>query len=561
MSLENIRLSVKLSAITALSLLSLVLMTVLALRALDDNLMQERENQAKSIVLATSNILADLQKRVDAQELSLEEAQKQARASINAVRYGENDYLWVNDLSHVMVVHPISPKLIGKDMSDFKDPTGKFLFRDIVSLAKSAGEGAITYKWAKPGFNKPVGKVSYIKLFEPWGWVVGTGVYVDNVDATFWKEATKSIVIFIVIALLMSAFVFLVSRDISKSIRTLSQTMTSLAKGAIQSDVPLVHRLDEMGDMAKSVEYFREQLVENERLAAQQKAEEEIQRKRALTINKLAEDFDMGVNIALESVASAAKQLDVTANGMSATAAQTSTQASAVATASQQTTSNVQTVAAASEELTASIYEVGKQVQNSASIAKQAAVKAGDSRTTIHTLSTTAERISEASSLIGDIAAQTNMLALNATIEAARAGDMGKGFAVVASEVKNLATQTGRATDEINAHVRAIQDVSGQTVQAIEEINQTIEEMNDIAAAVAAAVEQQSAATSEIARNIEEASHGTQQVNDNIIEVHQAADDTGKASREVLDASALLNEQSVSLRNIVEGFLKGVKSA
>ncbi|WP_419797952.1 MAG: methyl-accepting chemotaxis protein [Terasakiella sp.] len=561
MKLGNIRLGRKLGAIMAISLSGLILITVFGLKALDDNLLAERERQAQNMVEATYTLLQGLQKRVTANEISLETAKDEATHAINAIRYGEEDYIWINDLQHIMIVHPTNPKLNGQDVSDFKDPDGKMLFQDIVKVAKTSKEGSIEYRWPKPGFTEPVDKISYVKLFEPWGWVIGTGVYLDEVQATFWAEAMTEALIFLLATIIIALGAFMVSKDISTSVDQLSAAMKRLAKGHTEEVTPLQGRQDEVGEMAHSVEYFRAQMIENEQLAAHQREEEEAQRQRARIIQKLANEFDMGVNIALQQVASAAQQLDMTANGMSATATQTSTQASAVASASQQTASNVETVAAASEELTASIHEVGQQVAQSSQIAQEAAHKVTETQGTVRTLSETASRISEASKLIGDIADQTNMLALNATIEAARAGEAGKGFAVVASEVKTLATQTGRATEEIAAHVNAIQKVSHDTVEAISEINHIITEMNEIAAAVAAAVEEQDAATSEIARNIEQASLGTQEVNQNILHVNNAANDTGTASKEVLHASSQLNDQSTSLRSIVEGFLKGVKSA
>jgi len=561
MKLGNIRLSRKLGAIMAISLSGLFLVTFIGLKALDDNLLAERERQAKSMVEATYTLLEGLQARVTAGELTIAQAQNEARHAIKSIRYADNDYLWVNDLDHVMIEHPTSPKLVGKSQVDFKDADGKPLFQDIVTLAKNKGEGAIDYRWPKPGFDEPVDKVSYVKLYQPWGWVIGTGIYLDEVQETFFNEAVKEAVIFIIATLLIGVSVYFVAKDIGASVTILDHAMKRLADGDTEHDIPFQNRRDEVGEMADSVEYFRTQLIKNEQMAAHQREEEEAQRQRAHTIQKLADDFDTSVNVALQQVASAAHQLDMTAHGMSATASQTSDQASTVASASQETASNVETVAAASEELTASIEEVGQQVAQSSRIAQEAASKVHESQNTVHTLSETAGRISEASGLIGDIAEQTNLLALNATIEAARAGEAGKGFAVVASEVKNLATQTGRATEEIAAHVNAIQQVSQDTVNAIENINTIINQMTDIAGAVAAAVEEQSAATSEIARNIEQASHGTQEVNQNIMQVNDAANDTGTASKEVLNASTQLNEQSVSLRSIVENFLKGVKSA
>ncbi|NVK19676.1 MAG: cache domain-containing protein [Methylocystaceae bacterium] len=561
MKLGNIRLAKKLGIIMGMALLGLILTTYIGLSALHENLMHERERQARNMVEAVVKVIEDLNQQVNEGSLSLANAQAEAKQVIKAIRYADDDYLWVNDMKAIIIYHPIKESLNGIDMSDFQTESGQYLFKEIVELARTKGEGSIEYVWPKAGQEKAVDKISYIKTFQPWGWVLGTGVYVDTVQTTFIKEATKVAIVFVAVVLILSIFIFFVSRDIRNSISILSDTMKSLAHGETADVVPLQDRRDEMGDMAHSVEFFRNQLIENEHLAQKQRAEEDAQKERAALIQKLATDFDLGVNTALQSVASAAKQLDITANSMSSTAEQTSSQATAVASASEQTSANVQTVAAAAEELSASIGEVGSQVIVSTNIAQKAAEKARLTQKTVNSLSQTAQQINEASRLIHEVADQTNMLALNATIEAARAGDMGKGFAVVASEVKSLATQTTHATEEISTHVHAIQNVSDATVTAIDEINHVIEEMNEIANSIAAAIEEQSAATQEITRNIEQAAQGTQEVSSNIIDVNEAANDTGRASKEVLDASDQLNEQSVTLRGIVQSFLSGVKSA
>lgn len=561
MKLGNIRLAKKLGIIMGLALIGMIVTTYIGLSALHKNLLDERERQARNMVEATIEIMTDLNQQATSGSITLEEAKAEAVHLIQAIRYADQDYIWANDLNSIMVSHGTNPKLNGQDMRDFQTVTGQYLFRDITELAKSKGEGSLHYYWPKAGSDKAAEKISYIKLYQPWGWVVGTGVYIDNIQSTFIAEATKTAIVFLIGVVLLSGFIFLVSRDIRYSIVTLSETMKTLATGCTKDPVPLQDRKDEMGDMAQSVGFFREQLIENEHLAALQREEEEAQKKRAALIQKLAADFDLGVNTALQSVASASKQLDMTAHSMSATAEQTSSQATTVASASEQTSANVQTVASAAEQLSASIHEVASQVDMSTNIARTASEKVQTTQKTVNSLSDTAHRINEASKLIGEIADQTNMLALNATIEAARAGEMGKGFAVVASEVKTLATQTGHATEEISNHVRAIQDVSDATVAAISEINHVIEEMNEIANSVAAAVEEQDAATQEITRNIEQAAHGTQEVTSNIVEVNEAANVTGRASKEVLEASNQLNTQSTSLRSIVETFLKGVKSA
>ncbi|HWA47386.1 MAG TPA: methyl-accepting chemotaxis protein [Dongiaceae bacterium] len=260
-------------------------------------------------------------------------------------------------------------------------------------------------------------------------------------------------------------------------------------------------------------------------------------------------------------VASAANEMQSTAQSLSATAEETQRQSQTVASASQQATANVQTVAAAAEELSTSITEITRQVEKSTQVARDAVDEAQRASSTVQVLAEAAERVGQVVNLINDIAAQTNLLALNATIEAARAGEAGKGFAVVANEVKSLANQTAKATDEIASQITAIQSAIGDSVHAIQRVGQTIQEVDHISTTIASAVEEQSAATQEIARNVQEASSGTQQVSANITGVNDAATETGKSSSQLLDAAGELAKQSDTLRNEVEDFLEYLKSA
>jgi methyl-accepting chemotaxis protein len=260
----------------------------------------------------------------------------------------------------------------------------------------------------------------------------------------------------------------------------------------------------------------------------------------------------------VDSVASSSTEMKSTAESMASTAEETNTQASAVAAASEQATNNVQTVASAAEELSASINEIGEQVSQSAIIAQKAVDETQKTNATVQGLAEAAQKIGDVVGLINDIAAQTNLLALNATIEAARAGDAGKGFAVVASEVKSLANQTAQATDEIAGQINAMQSVTTDAVGAIGGITATIEQINEIAGGIAAAVEEQGAATQEIARNVQEASQGTKDVSENITGVTLAAQETGKASEDLLTASAELARQGNDLKGEIDNFMKNI---
>ncbi|MEI7611182.1 MAG: HAMP domain-containing methyl-accepting chemotaxis protein, partial [Rhodospirillaceae bacterium] len=365
----------------------------------------------------------------------------------------------------------------------------------------------------------------------------------------------------IVTAIAIGFILFLMS-GIIRPLWRMNTAMRVLAGGDLAIDNPDKDRGDEIGDMAKSLEVFRANGLEVERL----RLEQEEQRKRAeiekrQAMNTLAEQFDASVKSVVTAVSTAARQLQGNAQTLSANAEQTSRQSMAVSTAAQQASENVGTVAAATEELTASIHEVSRQVTESSRMAKGAVDEANRTNHTISGLVSAAQKIGEVVGLIHSIASQTNLLALNATIEAARAGEAGKGFAVVASEVKNLANQTAKATEEISSQIGEMQSVTGNAVQAIQGITGSIQRMSEITATIAVAVEQQGAATTEIARNILEASRGTAEVSSNIDGVTEAARVTGDEARKTLTAANDLQHHSNALATEVDRFVSRVRAA
>ncbi|MEQ8778238.1 MAG: methyl-accepting chemotaxis protein [Roseibium album] len=355
---------------------------------------------------------------------------------------------------------------------------------------------------------------------------------------------------------------YLTARSIVRPVTGMTGAMARLAENDISTEVPSVARRDEIGEMAKAVQVFKENMIRAATLEQEQQnaaLEAEAEKKRMM--EDLANDFERAVGSIINSVSGASTELQTTAQSMTRTVEQTSMQAGVVATSSDQANSNVQTVAAATEEMAASVQEIGRQAEDSSRKAQAASAEAEETVEKVGALSEAATKIGAVVSLIQDIAEQTNLLALNATIEAARAGEAGRGFAIVASEVKDLASQTASATTDIGEQINAIQDSTQTSAEAIGKVTSAISDLNEIAASIAAAVEEQSAATSEIAGNVQQAAVASQEVSDSIGEVNQSAAGSSAAAAQVLSSAGDLSRQSESLRNEVDRFLQGIRVA
>jgi len=549
-------------ALILLMAASMVVVTGIRLYQLDVELVQQKRAELRQLVESAVAIAGDYHKRAEAGEMSMEEAQQAALSAIGAMRYNGSEYFWVNDMGPVMVMHPIKPELNGKDLSGFKDPSGFHLFNAFVKTVQAQQAGFVGYLWPKPGQEQPVPKESFVQGFAPWGWVIGTGVYIDNLNAIFWEKATLEAGMIALILVVMGVISLFMARSITRPINGMSNAMRTLAGGNLQVAVPGVGRHDEIGEMAEAVEVFKKNGIEQKRLeeesrAAGKRAEEE--KRRAM--QKVADDFEAKVKSVVETVSQTAAQMQTTAKSMTTAAGETEEQAASAASASEEASSNVQTVAAATEELSSSIEEISRQVSRSLETANMAVANAQTTNGKVEGLVDAAQKIGDVVKLIQDIAEQTNLLALNATIEAARAGEAGKGFAVVANEVKSLATQTAKATEEISQQIGEIQGATTEAASAIRSIGQTVEQINEIAGSISAAVEEQGAATQEIARNVQQASHGTKQVAGNVSAVSKTAAETGGSANLVLEAAGNLADQSDTLRREVDSFIAQIRAA
>ncbi len=547
----------KIYALIGLGFIGLLGVAILDSRELASSLRQQKQIELQHLGELALGIVKEEHALAQKGDIAVADAQKRALARIAALRYGNNDYFWVNDMQPRMVMHPIKPEMNGNDISTYKDPNGKALFVDFVDVVRKDGAGFVPYEWPKPGFDQPQPKLSYVVGFAPWGWVIGTGVYIDDLSAQTWASTQRSLIAAGLVLLITLVVSMLVARGITRPLQRMTVAMNDLAGGKLDVEVPGIGRHDEIGEMAEAVEVFKSNAVARLALEAEQKeAEARAVARRKADMHKLADDFEGAVGEIIETVSSASTELEASAGTLSSTAERAQELATMVAAASEEASTNVQSVASATEEMASSVNEISRQVQELARMANEAVDQARKTNDRVGELSKAAARIGDVVELINTIAGQTNLLALNATIEAARAGEAGRGFAVVASEVKALAEQTAKATGEIGQQITGIQAATQESVNAIKEISGTIEKLSEISSTIAAAVEEQGAATQEISRNVQQAAHGTQQVSSNITDVQRGAGETGSASSQVLSAAQSLSGDSNRLKLEVGKFLE-----
>jgi methyl-accepting chemotaxis protein len=588
--MKNFKISTRLYFLVGLALAVFTAAAVYKLYDSQNSMVQERKAKLNALDESMIAMFKHFHSLEVAGDMTREEAQARAMEAVRSMRYEADGYFWINDMNNVMVMHPIKPALEGQNLVDLKDPTGKFIFQEMIKVVKANGEGYVDYFWPKPGAEEPVLKYSHVEGFAPWGWIVGTGVYADDLAALFRQNATTTGVILGLGALAILLIAYATVRSVVGPIRSLNATMQAIAREDVSGEVPEAERKDEVGEMASSVLVLRDSVRERAQMrvreAEQQQqldAEREDGIRRQENISQSQADVMSKLGGALERLAGGdlTAQIDniapeyaklrddfnraVTALGDVITAIAQSTDvvnasADGISEAANNLSQRTEQQAASLEETAAALDEITSTVRGSSERAAEANRMVGETRqstdksgkivteaiSAMTRIKDESDRIGKIIGVIDEIAFQTNLLALNAGVEAARAGEAGRGFAVVAQEVRELAQRSATAAQEIkqliSSSANEVQNgvsLVQSTGEALSEIEKFVTQVNEQVNSIATAAREQANALAEVNTAVNQMDQMTQQ-NAAMVE------ETSAASLTLTQESAQLNSM---LRN------------
>ncbi|WP_333897127.1 methyl-accepting chemotaxis protein, partial [Brevundimonas aurantiaca] len=578
----------RINLLALVTMAGLLVVTALALFRLDSVMRENIADRTRKSVEIAHSVVAYYQGEEAAGRLTRDQAQTAAKAAVGAMRYGQDDYFWINDMHPTMVMHPMKPALNGKDLSQNKDADGVLMFKEFVAVVQKDGEGFVHYQWAKPNQDGASPKISYVKGFAPWGWVIGSGVYTDQIAAAVGKAALALGIMAFLVLLAVGAAGWLIGRSVSGPVVALERRMRGLADGDTASEIPGIRRGDEIGKMASALAVFRDAAIEKARLAAEALSQRSMteQERAAREAEKAAEaeadrvtiealgrglaamaDGDLTYRIETEFAPKAAQlktdfnaaiaQLQQALSVVVGNIAGIRSGAGEISQAADDLSRRTEQQAAGLEETAAALDEITATVNKTASGARQASdvVQAakGDAETSgvivrdavqaMQAIEGSSDQISQIIGVIDEIAFQTNLLALNAGVEAARAGEAGRGFAVVASEVRALAQRSAEAAKEIktlistsSTQVGSGVKLVGQTGEALQRIVDRVAEIDGLVAEIAASAQEQAIGLAEVNTAVNQMDQVTQQ-NAAMVEQSTAASHSLAQEAQSLQAS------------------------